>query len=164
MLFLSMAVIQISYVALNSLRVVLMIKGRRVLASLMSTLEILIYIVGLSIVLNNLDSVLGVAVYCASYGVGVSLGMYIEKRIALGYVCLQMISDQGHLICDRLRERGYGVTTWIGHGSAGERTVAFITARRKDYRELSETILSQDPKAFMISLEPTALVGGFWRK
>lgn len=164
MLFVTMAAIQIAYVALNSLRVVLMIKGKRAMASLISTMEILIYIVGLSLVLNNLDSVVGVTVYCASYGIGVSLGMYIEKRIALGYVCLQMISEKGQAICVDLRERGYGVTTWIGHGGNGERTVAFITARRKDYGDLSEAILSRDPKAFMIALEPTTLIGGFWRK
>jgi len=164
MIYISMGAIQILYVALNSLRMVLMIKGRKYLAAFISTIEIFVYIMGLAIVLNNLESTLGVIVYSASYGIGILLGMYLEQKIALGYIALQVISEQDEEVSSRLREKGYGVTTWTGQGVAGVRTVSIILARRKEYNELTTTIRQIDPRAFMISYEPSDFVGGFWKR
>ncbi|UYZ12611.1 DUF2179 domain-containing protein [Brevibacillus sp. WF146] len=164
MVYVTMACIQILYVALNSLRMVLMIKGKKYVASFLSMIEIFVYIMGLAIVLNNLESILGVIVYSASYGIGILIGMYVEQKIALGYIALQVISDHDQELYNQLREKGYGVTTWMGQGVAGSRTVSIILARRKQYDDLTSTIQSIDPRAFMISYEPSAFVGGFWKK
>lgn len=55
MVYLLMAVIQIVYVSLNSFRVVLMIKGKKYLASGISMVEIFVYISGLTLVLPSSD-------------------------------------------------------------------------------------------------------------
>ncbi|WP_019120394.1 DUF2179 domain-containing protein [Brevibacillus massiliensis] len=164
MIYVAMGLIQILYVALNSLRVVLMIKGRRYLASFISTAEIFVYIMGLAIVLKNLDSWIGVIIYSASYGIGILLGMYLEQKIALGHIALQVITENEHEIWSRIRAKGYGVTTWTGQGVTGVRTVSVILAPRKEYQDLTSTIREVDPKAFMISYEPNHFIGGFWKK
>jgi len=86
-----MAVIQIVYVAMNSLRMVLMIKGWKLAASLISMIEICIYILGLTMVLNQMDTPLGVIIYSASYGIGILIGVYLEEKIAIGYIALQIV-------------------------------------------------------------------------
>lgn len=86
MIYALMGAVQILYVALNSLRVVLMIKGRKYLASLISTMEVFVYITGLALVLNNLQSPIGIIVYSITFGIGVLLGIQIEQKIALGYI------------------------------------------------------------------------------
>ncbi|MGL5685761.1 MAG: DUF5698 domain-containing protein, partial [Vagococcus fluvialis] len=48
--------INFSYVTLNTLRFMLTMKGYRLAAPLVSMLEITIYIVGLSLVLDHIDS------------------------------------------------------------------------------------------------------------
>lgn len=164
MVYLLMAFVQISYVTINAIRTVLMIKGRKVMASVLSTFEIFIYILGLSLVLDQTDSAVGLAVYSLSYGAGILLGVYIEQKIAFGYVTLQIISDSGVELAPKLRGSGYGVTSWYGEGAQGPRMVYIVLARRKNYAKLNKLIRQIDPKAFIISSEPSHFVGGYWTK
>jgi uncharacterized protein YebE (UPF0316 family) len=158
-----MGCMQILYVALNSLRVVLMIKGRKYLAACISTIEVFVYISGLALVLNNLHSPAGIVVYSITFGIGILLGIYMEQKIALGYISMQVISDNDLKMASQLREKGYGVTEWIGQGADGYRKVYLILAKRKHYAELLSLIKRIDPKAFVISSEISHVVGGFWR-
>lgn len=162
--YLAMGLIQILYVALYSIRSVFMIKGMKYLAAIMSTIEIFVYITGLAIVLEHMQSPLGIIIYCGSYGIGILLGIYIEQKIALGYIALQVISENQTDMPDLLRSKGYGVTTWIGQGAMGPRMVYIVLAKRKEFNHLKKTIQEIDPKAFMVSYEPSAFVGGFLTK
>lgn len=161
MVYVSIALIQILYVALNSLRVVLMIKGRKYAAAGICTVEVFVYLSGLSIVLNYMDSYVGILIYCLSYGVGTLLGMYIEQKIALGYMTLQVITANEEEMTATLKEKGYGVTKWHGSGLYGTRMIFLILAKRKDYMAAIKTIQEIDPGAFIISSEPKNFVGGF---
>ncbi|WP_019122998.1 DUF2179 domain-containing protein [Brevibacillus massiliensis] len=163
MVYVLMGLIQITYVSLNSFRVVLMIKGRKLLAAMIGTIEILVYIYGLALVLNNLESFWGIIIYSASYGIGILLGTYIEQKIALGYIGLQIITDNELELEQKLRDRGYGVTTWMGQGASGYRKVYLVIAKRKEYADLLSSIKQTDAKAFIISYDITHSVGGFWR-
>ncbi|MGE5701886.1 MAG: DUF2179 domain-containing protein [Clostridia bacterium] len=162
--FLIMAIVQILYVAFNSFRVVLMIKGRTNLAAMISTVEVFVYLTGLAIVLRNLDSPIGILIYCCAYGVGILTGVYIERKIALGYITLQVISEENNDMAEILREKGYGVTSWHGEGATGTRMVYMVLTKRKEYKALRELIQEIDPKAFIVSFEPNTFVGGFWTK
>jgi uncharacterized protein YebE (UPF0316 family) len=161
MIYVSIALIQIVYVALNSLRVVLMIKGRKYAAAGLCTVEIFVYLSGLAIVLKYMDSFLGILTYCLSYGIGTLLGMYIEQKIALGYMTLQVITENEEEMTLILKEKGYGVTKWHGSGLYGTRMIFLILAKRKDYVDAIKTIQKIDPGAFIISSEPKTFVGGF---
>ncbi|MBG9566488.1 DUF2179 domain-containing protein [Brevibacillus agri] len=161
MIYVTIALIQIIYVALNSLRVVLMIKGRNYAAASLCTVEIFVYLSGLSIVLNYMDSFWGIFTYCLSYGVGTLLGMYIEQKIALGYMTLPVITANEAELTSVLKEKGYGVTKWHGSGLYGTRMIFLILAKRKNYLDAIKTIQQIDPGAFIISSEPKTFVGGF---
>lgn len=164
MVYVAMGLIQVLYVALNSLRLVLMMKGRKLLASVISTVEIFVYITGLALVLHHLETLLGIVVYSVSYGLGILIGIYVEQKIALGYIALQVISDTDLELAARLRDEGFGVTTWTADGAAGHKMVYLVLAKRKEYQRLQSTIQEVDPRAFIISYEPTRFVGGFWTK
>jgi uncharacterized protein YebE (UPF0316 family) len=59
--------INVIYVSLNTLRTIFVIKGRRLLASLISMGEVFVYLTGLTIVLQNLDKPWNIVAYCAGY-------------------------------------------------------------------------------------------------
>jgi uncharacterized protein YebE (UPF0316 family) len=65
-------------------------------------------------------------------------------------------------MAEDLRRNGYGVTSWIGYGRDGERLVLEVLAKRNSQKRLYRTILAIDPKAFVVTLEPKQLHGGFW--
>jgi uncharacterized protein YebE (UPF0316 family) len=165
MLFLIL-VLQVAYVSLLSVRMILMIKGFRYWAALISAFEIGFYFIGFKLVLDSLDNPLNLLVYCASYGLGILVGTKIEERLALGHVTVQVVvngSCYSHLV-KALRDKGYGVTGWAAEGLEGPRWIMWIVTTRKKQSSLYRDILAIEPQAFIVSFEPNYYHGGFLLK
>ncbi|WP_028593143.1 DUF2179 domain-containing protein [Paenibacillus assamensis] len=164
-ILISIFVIQIVYVTFFTLRMILTLKNQRYYAAGISCIEITIYVLGLNMVLQYLDQPISLIVYAVGYGLGVLVGTWIEEKIALGYVTLRIIvNDPETQLANKLRDSGYGVTTWIGHGRDGDRMMYEVLAKRKNQKKLYKSILEIEPKAFIVTYEPTQLYGGFWTK
>lgn len=157
--------VNIVYVSLSTIRVILTLKGQKYIAAAIGTLEIMLYTVGLGLVLDNLDRIENLIAYGVGYGIGVIIGSKIEERLALGYTTVNVISSDPELnFTERLRENGYGVTSWYAYGMEGDRLSMQILTPRKYESHLYHTIKEIDPKAFIISYEPKQINGGFWVK
>ncbi|KJS46174.1 DUF2179 domain-containing protein [Desulfosporosinus sp. BICA1-9] len=157
--------INVVYVSMCTLRMIFVIKGQRILASILSVVEIFVYMMGLRIVLKNLDNYWNLAAYCIGYGLGVYIGSRIEEYIALGYVTVQVTVDCVETeIPSKLREYGYGVTSWLADGKDGPRLMMQVLAKRSNERQLIDILDKLCPKAFVVSYEPKNFKGGFWIK
>ncbi|WP_066291342.1 DUF2179 domain-containing protein [Bacillus sp. FJAT-29937] len=164
-ILLTIITINIVYVSLFTLRVILVIKGYRLVASILSMGEVFVYLMGLTIVLDNLDKPINIAAYCVGWGIGVFLGSKIESYLALGYIVFEVIVDSiEHELPMKVREKGYGVTSWVADGKDGQRLVMKVLAKRNSEPRLRSLILSFAPKAFIISYEPNQFNGGFLLK
>lgn len=153
------------YVTLSTIRFMLTMKGYRILAPLLSMVEIVIYVTGLSIVISSLDNPLNLAAYAIGYGVGIGLGIKIEDWLALGYTMVTvMTSDPTTSMTQKLREAGYGVTIVNAYGKDGERKMLHVLSTRKNERDLINKVLEVDEKAFIYSSDPKYIHGGFWSK
>lgn len=158
-------VINIVYVSLSTVRMILTLKGRRYIAAIVSMFEIVIYVVGLGLVLDNLDQIQNLIAYAVGFGTGVIVGTKIEEKLALGYITVNVISSNPDIEFTRkLRDKGYGVTSWFAYGMDGDRLSMQILTPRKYELKLYETIKEIDEKAFIISYEPKQIHGGFWVK
>lgn len=144
---------------------ILTLKGRRYLAALVSTIEIVVYILGLSIVLDNLSEIQNIIAYAVGYALGIIIGSIIEERLALGYITVNVVSVNTDLpFTKKLREAGFGVTSWRSSGMDGDRLSMQILAPRKRELQLYQVVTEIDPKAFIVSYEPKHIQGGFWVK
>ncbi|MRX72648.1 DUF2179 domain-containing protein [Bacillus lacus] len=158
-------VINIVYVSFFTIRMILTLKGQRYLAAFISTIEVVIYVIGLGLVLDNLNQIQNLAAYAVGYGIGVIVGMKIEEKLALGYITVNVISTETDKDLPKLiREKGYGVTDWVANGLEGDRLSMQILTPRKYELRLYDTIKEFDPKAFIIVYEPKSIHGGFWVK
>lgn len=158
-------IINVTYVTLYTVRLIFTMKAQRLLASILSIVEVFIYLVGLNIVLDNIDKPLNIIAYCFGFGLGVYLGSKIEEWLALGYVTLQIVVDsESTRLPLVLREKGYGVTSWLAEGRDGQRIVMQVLAKRNNEKKLYNLINETAPKAFIISYEPRYFKGGFWTK
>jgi len=158
-------IINIVYVSFFTIRMILTLKGRKYLAALVSMFEVVFYVLGLGLVLDNMDAIQNVIAYAVGFATGVIVGMKIEEKLALGYITVNVISSNPDLDFTRkLRDEGYGVTSWISYGMEGDRLSMQILTPRKYEILLYEKIKDIDPKAFIISYEPTQINGGFWLK
>ncbi len=158
-------VVNIVYVSLFTIRMILTLKGQRYTAAAVSTVEVVIYVVGLGLVLDNLDQIQNLIAYAIGYGIGVITGMKIEDKLALGYITVNVISSSPDLeFTKKLRDKGYGVTSWSAYGMDGDRLAMQILTPRKYELKLYQSIKEIDPKAFIIAYEPKTIHGGFWVK
>lgn len=158
-------VVNIVYVSFFTIRMILTLKGRRFIAAFVSMFEVVVYIIGLGLVLDNLNEIQNIVAYALGYGIGVVVGSMIEEKLALGYITVNVISSNPDIEFTRkLRDKGYGVTSWFAYGMEGDRLSMQILTPRKYELRLYETIKTLDPKAFIISYEPTQIHGGFWVK
>lgn len=147
------------------MRMILTLKGRRYLAAFVSTFEVVVYIIGLSIVLDNLSEIQNIIAYAVGFAIGIIVGSKIEERLALGYITVNVISTNPELpFTKTLREKGFGVTSWHSYGMDGDRLSIQVLAPRKQEVYLYKLITEIDPKAFIISYEPKQIQGGFWVK
>ncbi|TVX97407.1 DUF5698 domain-containing protein [Cohnella terricola] len=159
---LSIIVLQITYVTMLSVRFILMVKGIRYVAAMMSAVEIGIYVIGFKLVLDNLNNPLNLLIYCLSYGAGVLLGVKIEERLAIGYITVQITTKEEYGdLADLLRAKGYGVTRWAGDGREGRRWVHNVVLPRRRQQQLYRDAIEIDPNCFIVSYEPKAFHGGF---
>lgn len=157
--------INIVYVSFFTIRMILTLKGQKYLAAALSSIEVIIYIVGLGLVLDNLDKIQNLIAYAIGYSLGVLVGTKIEEWLALGYVTVKVISNRYDAsLPNKLRDEGFGVTSWMGEGRDGPRLMMEILTRRKTQQELYNTIIAFDSKAFIITHEPKQFHGGFWVK
>ncbi|MGO1060811.1 DUF2179 domain-containing protein [Planococcus sp. FY231025] len=157
--------INIVYVSFLTIRMIMTLKGYRYVAAIISMVETVIYIVGLGLVLDNLDQIQNLIAYAIGFGSGVIVGSKIEEKMALGYITVNVItSDEDPTLPKKLREKGYGVTDWIANGMEGGRQSMQILTPRKMELQLYTTIKELDPKAFIIAYEPKTIHGGFWVK
>lgn len=157
--------INIVYVTFFTLRMILTLKGYRYIAAGVSTIEVIVYVLGLGLVLDNLNEIQNLIAYALGFGCGVIIGTKIEEKLALGYITVNVITvDEDKRLPRILREEGYGVTDWAANGLEGNRSALQILTPRKYELKLYTKIKELDPKAFIISYEPKAIHGGFWVK
>lgn len=161
--FFAIFILQIIYVPLFTLRISFSIKGKKQISALVALGEAVVYIVSLGIVFSDLTNPLNIAAYIIGYSVGIYLGGCVEEKLALGYRTLQVsLKSQNKELIAILREKHFGVTTFVGEGMNNEpRYRLEIVSHRCRENELIDLIKEIDPTAFIVSYEPTQFVGGY---
>ena len=157
--------INLLYITLNTIRVILTMRGYRKAAPLLAIIEVTIYTLGLSLVIEYLSNPIYLVAYALGFGVGIYTGMMIEDRLALGYSVVYIITESvDHTLADSLRKLGYGVTIQTGYGRDGERLVLTVLTPRSTEIRLFRAIEEISPTAFYYSFEAKYIQGGFWTK
>jgi uncharacterized protein YebE (UPF0316 family) len=149
-------------VSMGTVRQILIIRGRRGIASISAFFEILIWIIAISRVVTQLDKVYYVFAFAFGFASGNYLGSYIEERIALGYMFAYIVPKRSSDDLDKnLRKAGFGVTTLHGTGLEGPQSVYNVLFRRKDTQKFLKIIKKYDKAAFYTLIDVRAERGGF---
>lgn len=145
-------------IAVSTIRVLVMMRGKKVAAFLAGFFEVLTYVIAIGEVVNNLDNIWNVLGYCLGFSVGTVAGMYLDEQTAAGFANVRVISRyKAQSIVDEIHKAGHGATVGWGHGRGG--TVGMIVAvvRRKEVDKICSIAESVDPNAF-ITIEDTRAV------
>jgi uncharacterized protein YebE (UPF0316 family) len=146
--------------ALQTLSMNFLVRGRRLSTFIFAFLEVMVYLVGLSQVLNTMTiyKMLG---YALGYATGALFGIWLEQRLAIGNQTWLIIPNENpYRLAYHLRDRGFGITTISGSGMDSNRMIILTTTMRKNIALLSASLTELAPDAFVSVLDTRTTMGG----
>ncbi len=156
--------LRVSDMSLDTIRVLFVVRGRKRLAWILGFMQSLIFVIAISTVLTNLESPLSVLGYAAGFATGNVVGMYVEERLAIGHIKLNIVSpSRGAAVAEILRKNGFAVTELSGRGMSGTVTMLHVDVIRRRLDEVDTLVLEADPEAFITAEEVRPIRRGFWR-
>lgn len=165
LLYLIIFFAKIIEVSISTVRIVYINKGEKVKGAALGFIEILIWLVVVSSVLNNItEDPIKVFIYAIAFSLGNFFGVTIESKIAVGLSSIQVVVSQegGVILADILREQGYGVTIIEGKGkNESIKSLLFIQLKRKKIPEATRLIKEHNPEAFITVNEIKTMFGGY---
>ncbi len=144
---------RIADVSLGTVRVIVTVQGRSVIAFFLGICELLIWITVVSAVIHKIDAHPVLALFYAfGYATGNVAGISLERKLALGFIILRVITrTAGKPLAERIRAKGQPVTVFRGEGMRGPVDELYIACRRRELKRILDIVKAEDPDAFYIT-------------
>jgi uncharacterized protein YebE (UPF0316 family) len=134
---------------LDTIRIVMISRGKRLLAPLFGFFEVLIWLMAIGQIMQNLSNVFCYLAYASGFAMGNFVGLTIEGKIAMGIVLVRVITSQNASdLAEKLRGSGFGVTILDAQGTSGKVNIIFVVIKRAFLKRVVEIIQECNPKAF----------------
>ena len=157
-------VLRITDMSLDTIRLLFVMRGRKLLAGGIGAIQAAVFIVAVSAVLTRPLNVWTVIGYAAGFGTGVIIGIIAEERLALGYAIVRVYSPEfGKAIAQTLRESGYAATEIFARGKTGMITVVNCVIERRQISSVQGLIDKVDAQAFVTLDQVSTLQHGYFR-
>lgn len=157
----------------TTIKVIILNRGERVNAALLTLLQTGLFIVITGTVLAGLTTdYLRIVFYVAGGMIGNYLGSTIEGKIALGLSSIQVIVPQDNMVggsmaetlADKLRDEGFAVTILDGEGELCKRDVLLLHLKRKRTQKAKAIIHKFLSNAVIVENEVKMMDGGYLEK
>jgi uncharacterized protein YebE (UPF0316 family) len=163
--YLAIFVAKIAHVSFGTIRIIYLTRGKAYPAAAVGFFEVIIYLIALSMVLQNLDQWQNILVYGLGFAAGNVVGSMIEEKIAIGHVNAQVVTvDACNGLEENLRERGYGVTSMPCYGKEGPHRNLQVMLKRKELPEFLKEMKDSDPDAFITIYDTRKIMGGYFNR
>lgn len=137
-------------VTLDTIRLILVVQGRKYLAGLVGFFEVLIWIFAIRYIMQHMGVLLNLFGYATGFALGNVIGITIEQKIGFGFVQLNIISRHyTDKIATALRKSKFGATILPGEGGTGGVSVIVVILARKFQGKVIELVESIDKEAFI---------------
>lgn len=139
-------------VSIGTVRTIVTVQGRTVIAFILAIFEISIWVTIASTVINQVkDKPVLVLFYAFGYATGNVVGIMVERKLAFGTTILRITTRSAGLeIATHLREKGQPVTIFHGEGMRGPVYQLYIACRRRDLKWILPEVQRIDPKLFYV--------------
>ena len=136
-------------VSINTIRIIYMLGGRRLTATLLGFFEAFIWLLVIREIFKHLDNWLCYVAYPAGFACGIFVGMIIEEKIAYGKVIVRIITrkDVTQLI-QYLNTQYFRFTKVNAEGPDGNETLVFTVLERERLDDLLNKLKELIPTAF----------------
>jgi uncharacterized protein YebE (UPF0316 family) len=156
---------RVADVTLSTIRILLLMRGKAVQASVIGFFEVTIFILALNQVVGNLDDPFRLLAYALGFATGNFVGSRLEERLALGFATVQVISvDKSVEMLEQIRERGFGVTALEGCGREGTYQILHVLLKRRDLPCFLSLVRGIDDQAFVSVMDTRKIFGGYFSR
>lgn len=149
-------------VSLGTLRTIITVKGKDLLAACIGFFEICIWFTIVREALNTDETSMFVMLsYAAGYATGTYIGGVISKKVIRGTVSMQIITANHNLV-NVIRDNGYAVSVMNIKGQEEiDKYMLYIEVNNKSYDRLMNLVKNNDSKAFIVVNETKFVQNGF---
>ncbi len=149
-------------VPLSTIRLIMIVKGRRLIGAIIGFFEIIVYTYVFGLVVNSLNNPFNLIFYALGFSVGNVLGSILEEKIGLGSITALIIPKAPFpLLTSVLRENNYGVTVLEGEGMKKKRPILLVVLERKQLNKFNRILNEVDPEGFVTFLDNKSYYNGF---
>lgn len=148
-------------VTLGTLRIVFISKGDKMIAPVLGFLEVLIWLIAITQVMENLNNFASYLAWAGGFATGNFLGLRVEQKLALGQMVVRVITvEPADKLIDQLKGHGYRLTCIDARGTRGKVNLLFLIVKRKKLNKVIDIIRDFNPQAFY-SIEDVRSVSEF---
>jgi uncharacterized protein YebE (UPF0316 family) len=140
---------RITDVSINTVRIIFMLNGRKFISTLLGFMESMIWILAISQIFQNLNSVTTYFAYAGGFASGIFVGMLIEEKLAIGSVVVRVITSMpANELIDHLKTSGFRYWSLDADSEEGRVNVLFTVVKREVLKETISIIKEHNPNAF----------------
>ena len=140
---------RIGDVSINTIRIIYVLGGRRMTASLLGFFESFIWLMAIRQIFEHLDNWICYIAYPAGFACGIFVGMMIEERIAYGKVIVRIITRKEIAeLLQYLSAEGFRYTHVNALGPDGHENLVFTVLERERLEDLLFKLKDILPTAF----------------
>jgi uncharacterized protein YebE (UPF0316 family) len=136
-------------VTIDTLRIVYITKGNKILAPVLGFFQILIWLIAITRIMKNIDNIACYLAYAAGFAAGNYIGLILEEKFAMGIQMIRIVTqvDASQLI-DRLHSNGLTTTSVEADSNQGKVHIIFLIVQRIRISTIITLIKQFNPKAF----------------
>ena len=153
-------------VSLATFVTVLTVKGKRLTATLIGFIDVIIWFLVVREALNTkMDSMWIALSYAGGYAAGTFIGTTLSNSLIKGKISVQVILDEmASKEIEKIRTAGYAVSQvgCTGKDNA-KKLMLFIEVDKKHLNDLKKIISSIDKNAFIVVYETKYVENGFFK-
>lgn len=165
-LCLKIFLVRIIDVSLGTIRTIMSVKNKNLIASLIGFIEVTVWFLVVKEALNtDNNSIFIVLSYAAGFATGTYIGGKISSKYIKGSMSVYVITEKEKILTTTLREKGYGVSVIDIKGKEEkEKALLLIQINNNNLEQLKSLIKKYDEKAFIIINETKYIENGFIKK
>ncbi len=152
-------------VSIGTIRIILIGKGRSIIAFFIAFIEVCIWFsVARDALSGNVSSPWIMIAYAGGYATGTFLGTIVSNKFVRGNFGVQVVtSDANDEIVEAIRKEGYAVSVVDVKGKDVNtgKYMMFIEIDKKHFDHLNDLIKRLDPKAFIVVNETKYVQNGY---
>lgn len=140
---------RVADVSIGTMRVILVMQGKKGLAPLLGFFESLIWLLAIGQIFKHIDNPVSYISYATGYAFGTYIGIIVEEKMAIGRVVVRVITAlPANVLIDYLEKKNHRYSNIDATGNDGKVNIIFTVVKRNVLKELIPKIHEYNPKAF----------------